>query len=245
MHGDVAKEAIHRDRSESTFTFPRLPLRVGMEGRATRTTSLRNATRWASASAGRERSHGKAIGAAYVAWLERLAGPTKAELRQNLLQCVQGTNCGKDADAHRRKAVDEAAMALERKIPSKRPTSGPLAGRWRLIYTTETSVHKILALFPVLGIFQTIDLKERRVQNFIQCRGNSSIAAEAPLTIEGPRRLSYFFDVFIFTLLGLSLRLSPGKAPPGGWQDTTYVDEYYKIVRNSQSDLLVLEKVEL
>jgi len=139
--------------------------------------------------------------------------------------------------------LEEAVVALERRNPSKRPTSGPLAGRWRLIYTSETSVHRFLTLLPVTDIYQTIDLDKKRVQNLIQCRGYSSIAAEAPLVIQGPRRLSYFFDVFIFTLLGLSVRVSPGKTPPGGWQETTYVDKSYKIVRNSQSDLLIMEKV--
>lgn len=240
---EIPCPVIHWASFESPFTPTARLAPAEMHGRTTRTAILQNANRRLHTSKAKARSHGKVTDAAYVSWLERLAGPTQSELHQTLVECVQGTNCGKDADAHQRKAVEEAVVALERRNPSKRPTSGPLAGRWRLIYTSETSVHRFLSLLPVTDIYQTIDLDKKRVQNLIQCRGYSSIAAEAPLVIEGPRRLSYFFDVFIFTLLGLSVRVSPGKTPPGGWQETTYVDKSYKIVRNSQSDLLIMEKV--
>lgn len=242
-HSETPRRDIHWDQSESPFTPTARLAPAEMHGRTTRTTIFENANRRLCTTKAKARIHGKGTGAAYVSWLERLAGPTQSELHQRLVQCVQGTNCGKDADAHQRKAVEEAVVALERRNPTKRPTSGPLAGRWRLIYTSETSVHRFLTLLPVTDIYQTIDLDKKRVQNLIQCRVYSSIAAEAPLVIQGPRRLSYFFDVFIFTLLGLSVRVSPGKTPPGGWQETTYVDKSYKIVRNSQSDLLIMEKV--
>lgn len=173
----------------------------------------------------------------------RFGGPTTEELITRLLESVEDTFCGKDAAPEIKKSVEVAARELEKRNVVRRPTDEAVAGTWKLIYTTESSVHSFLAVLPVRGIYQRIDLGENRVQNRIQCAWNSCIEAEAPLSIVGSRRISYYFDLFSFKILGISVRVSPGKTSPGGWQDTTYVDADYKIVRNSQSDLLIMAKV--
>jgi hypothetical protein len=73
-----------------------------------------------------------------------LLGPSKAELKAQLLQAIEGTNKGADATVEQAMAVDEAAAALESKGSSGRPTTGPLSGEWELVYTTESDVHAFL-----------------------------------------------------------------------------------------------------
>jgi len=71
-------------------------------------------------------------------------GPSKADLKAQLLQAIEGTNTGADATVEQAMAVDAAAAALESKGSTGRPTAGPLSGEWELVYTTESDVHAFL-----------------------------------------------------------------------------------------------------
>lgn len=73
-----------------------------------------------------------------------LLGPSKAELKAQLLQAIEGTNTGADATVEQAMAVDAAAAALQSMDRNVRLTAGLLSGEWELVYTTESDVHAFL-----------------------------------------------------------------------------------------------------
>jgi len=118
-----------------------------------------------------------------------------------------------------------------------------MQGDWRLLYTTELSVHKIVGGLvlgmPVQAISQRVDLQEKRVTNCIQfAKFGAGIKATAPLTVQSSSRIQYTFD-------GLSLLLLKRELPfpffprAGGWTEAVYLDADIRVMQNSQGDTLV------
>ena len=55
----------------------------------------------------------------------------------------------------------------------------------------------------------------------------------------GPRRVLYKFDSGRIEVGPLSLSFTP---PGGGWSDSTFCDDNFRVVRNSRGDTLVFTR---
>ena len=146
-----------------------------------------------------------------------------------------------------RQAIDKTAAALERLQPDA-VVFPQVAGLWTLVYTTEQDVHACARLpggFWVAAS-QELDMDGRMVTNTVDVSPVLRLTAVAPATLVPPRRVEYRFSLLRVALFGDTLRFEVPLArlgiQPGGWSDTTFVDEDTRIARNSRGDLLLLQR---
>ncbi|PNW70294.1 hypothetical protein CHLRE_17g713800v5 [Chlamydomonas reinhardtii] len=141
-----------------------------------------------------------------AAWLGREAPATSSARKQKLLELTSGTSYGATSDS-------ETAQQIERLVDELSGGSGSSSGKgvaaataldgsWRLVYTTEKSVHAIVRGLPVCFVGQRVSTVSSRVTNMIDFlrsesgEGSFGLRASAPLTVTGPNRIEYRFDGF-------------------------------------------------
>ncbi|KAG2438002.1 hypothetical protein HXX76_005616 [Chlamydomonas incerta] len=151
-----------------------------------------------------------------AAWLGRGAGATSSARKQELLELTSGSSYGATCDIGTaqkiERLVDELAGGGGSSSSGSSSSSGKsttaataLDGSWRLVYTTEKSVHAIVRGLPVCFVGQRIAIGSSRVTNLIDFsvgkvaqsgEGGFGLRASAPLTVTGPNRIEYRFDSF-------------------------------------------------
>mmetsp|Transcript_31766 Transcript_31766/g.80310 ORF Transcript_31766/g.80310 Transcript_31766/m.80310 type:complete len:250 (-) Transcript_31766:60-809(-) len=165
------------------------------------------------------------------------------ELKERLLEAVEGTKYGANCSIGERKEMDAIVEGLAECKGSAAPTRGPLRGSWSLVYTTEKSVHSIanglLLGLRVKSIRQTIDLSEPRVTNTVSLALGCMLEASGPGNIAGPQRLEYAFDGAALQVGGLRLRFQPRG---GGWTEAVFCDDSVRVMRNSLGDTLIFTR---
>ena len=174
------------------------------------------------------------------------AAPRRAALKAQLLEAARPTVLGARASPAERLAIDKTAAALEQ-LQSDAPFP-QAAGLWALVYTTEQDVHAFARLpggFRV-SASQKLDMGGRTVTNTVDVSPLLRLTAVAPATLVPPRRVEYRFSLLRVALFSDTLRFEVPLArlgiQPGGWSDTTFVDEDTRIARNSRGDLLLLQR---
>jgi hypothetical protein len=177
------------------------------------------------------------------------AAPRRAALKAHLLEAASSTALGARATPAVRQAVDKTAAALEQ-LQSDAPVFAQAAGLWVLVYTTEQDVHAFARLpggFQVSASQQLAWTEDGGVvTNTVDLRPVLRLTAVAPATLVPPRRVEYRFSLLRVALFSDALCFEVPLArlgmQPGGWSDTTFVDEDTRIARNSRGDLLLLRR---
>lgn len=175
---------------------------------------------------------------------------SRAELKAELLELTRRTVCGARASPAAKDAIHSVAASLEQLSPVAAPAkTAAWEGLWRLLYTTERDVHAFAALGH-LEASQQLDLATQG-QYFVTNRVVTPwvrLTAEAPAEVVPPRRVQYRFSV-LHVGLGLntdavrfSVDLQRLGVRPGGWSDTTFLDDDFRIARNSRGDVLILQR---
>eukprot|EP00198_Chlamydomonas_reinhardtii_P009631 XP_001698968.1 plastid lipid associated protein [Chlamydomonas reinhardtii] len=166
------------------------------------------------------------------------AAATLVHLKSGLLDLVYGTARGVHAAPVTRAAIEEFVSALEARNPHSVPTDAvsALAGRWKLVYTSNVGTVMLLGaldnlpLVDVGDVCQTIDPVTLTATNKIDIAVPVllSLRAEAGLEVRSPRQFKVQFtrvglDTFIrtpqltaaleipesVTVLGATLDLGP------------------------------------
>jgi len=165
----------------------------------------------------------------------------RAEAKAKLLSLIEGTDRGARADEAKQKEIEAAIARCERLNPNPKALSSPLvSGKWRLVYTTSSSIlgtNRPAILRPQGPIFQLIDADNLRAKNWEAGWPFSQVFAE--LTPESSSQVRVDFVQFrIFSLIPISARR--GDNPARGFLDVTYVDEEIRISRGDKGNLFVL-----
>eukprot|EP00775_Hariotina_reticulata_P006209 gene6209-6445_t len=179
-----------------------------------------------------------------------------------LLQCIVGQRFGAECNQEHQKEILELISDWQLRhtaeargdsssgAPSSSscaPTEGPLDGDWRLLWTTEKSVHQIVKgqlLAPVSDIQQHIDLRQKRVTNRIMFGWlGLMLQASGPLTVLSSSRLYYSFDELQLRFAGLHVSL-PLFFKGGGWTDCVVGMDGVRVMKNSKNDTLILIKLD-
>ncbi|KXZ50999.1 hypothetical protein GPECTOR_14g240 [Gonium pectorale] len=144
-----------------------------------------------------------------------------SDAKTRLLQLVSGTSFGARASAEQVQQIGALVDSLAEASGSaeaagsgagSKSDAEALDGSWRLLYTSEESVHGIVRSLPVARIGQRIDLRLGRVTNAIDfgwppadsareparsaSAGGFGLRAGAPLRVSGANRIQYRFDSF-------------------------------------------------
>ncbi|KAF8070911.1 hypothetical protein HT031_000992 [Scenedesmus sp. PABB004] len=172
-----------------------------------------------------------------------------SSLRAELLASLGGSwGAAPPGNAQRQRVLDIVAalkQEQQRRPHEPPPTAGPLGGEWRLLWTTEESVHSIVrGPLPVADIRQAIDLAGKRVTNTISWGvAGLQLQAAGPLTVLSATRIAYSFDALRVGVGPLRLAL-PAVIRGGGWTDVVVLDDGgLRVMENSRRDTLVLQRV--
>ncbi|WIA11532.1 hypothetical protein OEZ85_011643 [Tetradesmus obliquus] len=172
-----------------------------------------------------------------------------------LVTSTEGQKFGAASTEQQRSQVLQLAQQLKQEqaaapdssssSSSDGPTAGALSGSWRLLWTTEASVHALvkgqLLGIGVRDIQQHIDLPGKRVTNTIAfALLGLQLQASGPLTVLNSTRIYYSFDKLLLRLLGLQLSL-PLFIKGGGWTDCVALQQGIRVMENSRRDTLVLQ----
>ncbi|KAG2450622.1 hypothetical protein HYH02_004462 [Chlamydomonas schloesseri] len=144
------------------------------------------------------------------AWFGKGAQAPSSARKQRLLDLTSGSSYGAMSDSATaqqiERLVDELAVSSSKVgAAAAAAAAAALDGSWRLVYTTEKSVHSIVRGLPVCFVGQRISIGSSRVTNIIDFgkgeaassgEGSFGLRASAPLTITGPNRIEYRFDRF-------------------------------------------------
>jgi hypothetical protein len=198
-------------------------------------------------------------------------------LKSQLRSTIATLDRGLSTTAAQRKQVDESVAQLEANSPYPRPLTNAgdlLAGNWRLLYTSSTSLLGIDRL-PLLGlgeIYQYIDLAAGRIYNVAEVRGafglNSVVTVCARISPTSDRRVGVVFDRSIVGLQSLlnyqnasswldrvreavvtgkkftALDLAINAGDRGAWLEIIYLDADLRIGRGNEGNIFILERVD-
>lgn len=167
------------------------------------------------------------------------AAEKREALKQELLAAIAPLDRGALATEEQKQDVARKFAALERLNPNPASLASPLLnGRWRLLYTTSSSIlgtTRPAAFRPRGPIYQLLDGPNLRGKNretwpFFN-------AVEAELVPETKSRVAVQFKrFFIFGLIAVA---APETAR--GKLDVTYVDETLRLSRGDKGNIFVLE----
>lgn len=190
--------------------------------------------------------------------------------KTQLLKAIAGRNRGLLAQSSDRQIILDAIDHLEDENPTPQPTaSNLLAGDWRLIYTTSSSLLFIdLPPLARLGqIYQSVRPATGKLYNIAEVISgfpglSGLICVGAKFTAVSDKRIDVKFQRWIIGLQNLLDYQSPGelveKIESGdrltaldlpideqnqdNWLDITYLDEDLRIGRGHRGNLFVLTK---
>lgn len=168
------------------------------------------------------------------------ASQTKREsLKQELLAAIAPLDRGASATEEQKRDVAAKFAALERLNPNPSTLSSPLLnGRWKLLYTTSSSIlgtTRPAALRPRGPIYQLLDGPNLRARNRETWPFFNAVAAE--LEPESRSQVAVQFKKFyIFGLLPVT-----APATARGKLDVTYLDETLRLSRGDKGNIFVLE----
>jgi len=142
--------------------------------------------------------------------------------------------------------IDEIGMKNAAYASSKVVTPSLIEGTWDLLWTTEkeTLFFAQRGLFgkPVTRISQTIDLRGGTINNLIEFEGERSFSVVGGISIptDNTQRVDFVFKEAVLKIPPLpQLRLPPVGQ---GWFDTVYVNNNYRLSRDSRGDYLVCKR---
>ena len=166
------------------------------------------------------------------------AAEKREALKQELLAAIAPLDRGASATEEDKQEVARKFAALEKLNPNPSSLASPLLnGRWRLLYTTSSSIlgtARPAALRPRGPIYQLLDGPNLRGKNretfpFFN-------AVEAELVPETKSRVAVQFKrFFIFGLIPVT---APETAR--GKLDVTYLDETLRLSRGDKGNIFIL-----
>ena len=162
------------------------------------------------------------------------------ERRKSLLDDLVRAECAAPNNKPSRAAVEERIEQLAPLSPvTATAASAPqLQKRWKLIYTTEKEINFFLDAGLSNEIYQTIH--GSRLENSIPfVKGGGSFTVTGSLSVPDPQgvRTNFVFETAVLDLGSWGCYTLP---PVGkGWFDTVYLDDEYRIDRNSRNDILI------
>jgi hypothetical protein len=198
-------------------------------------------------------------------------------LKSQLRSTIATLDRGLSTTAAEVERVENLVAQLEANSPYPRPLTNAgdlLAGNWRLLYTSSTSLLGIDRL-PLLGlgeIYQYIDLAAGRIYNVAEVRGafglNSVVTVCARISPTSDRRVGVVFDRSIVGLQSLlnyqnasswldrvreavvtgkkftALDLAINAGDRGAWLEIIYLDTDLRIGRGNEGNIFILERVD-
>lgn len=163
----------------------------------------------------------------------------RESLKRELLAAIAPLDRGSSATEEQKQDVAAKFAALEKLNPTPASLASPLLnGRWKLLYTTSSSIlgtTRPAALRPRGPIYQLLDgpslkAKNRETWPFFN-------AVEAALEPESKSRVAVQFKKFY--IFGLIPVTAPETAR--GKLDVTYLDETLRLSRGDKGNIFVLE----
>jgi hypothetical protein len=162
----------------------------------------------------------------------------KEKVKQELLDAIAPLERGAEATEEDIARVEKIVQQLEGLNPTKEPLKSPLLnGKWKLIYTTSTSILKKQrpkALRPNGPIYQSINTDTLRAQNQETWPYFNQVTAN--LVPVDSKKVIVRFDYF--KLGGLISIKAPGRAR--GELTITYLDDGLRVARGDKGNLFVL-----
>lgn len=172
----------------------------------------------------------------------RASASSEAKLAlDDILAAIDGTDRGLKTSASAQTEIKRAVEALSI-VNQQSKTTAPelLSATWKLMWTTEKETLFILEKAGLFGteagdVYQTIS--EKKLCNIITFPPDGAFIVDSDISIAGDQRVDFKFNA-------AKLNLPNGKSIPfppfgKGWFDNIYVDETYRVAKDSRNDILV------
>lgn len=179
----------------------------------------------------------------YTRACDRKASSSSSAIR-DLLSIAEQSNQGQNLSQEMREEVDRIASSLE---ANRAVQKSELSKTWRLRFTTEKETLFITG--PIARFFkrdtevrQIIDLEQGgRLQNLITFDNGAAFVVNSSLGLESSGRCTFKFNE---AKLCLPSRSDFSLPPYGqGWFDTLYLDEQFRLAKDSRGDVLLVENM--
>lgn len=176
-------------------------------------------------------------------------GVVRGDNIPELLTLIDSSNRGvlKFANEEIKCLIDTIASKNSQFIDNDKNLVEKIDGNWELLWTTEKEtlffVQNGLFGNPVNGVFQSIDVKNRVINNLIRFRngGEFSVQGSIDINLSEKKRVNFEFQ-------GAYLKIPPVPKIPippvgKGWFDNLYVNNLYRLSKDIRGDYLVSKRV--
>ncbi|TFJ88436.1 hypothetical protein NSK_000010 [Nannochloropsis salina CCMP1776] len=170
------------------------------------------------------------------------AGGPVSKIKTELLRKAEEVSRGLEASQEQQESILALIKSLEKKNPTKSPTSSALiTARWRLVFTTSESIlgkTRPAVFRPVGPIYQYINLARGTARNEEQIRPIPFLPAieeaiDATIEPVSSQRVNVFFQRLFLGPLNFKFQSE-------NYLDTTYLDKDMRISRGGRGNVFVL-----
>ncbi|GMH32851.1 hypothetical protein BSKO_00685 [Bryopsis sp. KO-2023] len=174
-----------------------------------------------------------------------LAKSNGAELREELLTAIEGTDRGLATSYEQQSAIFAVVDKLVEVGKGTVTTGEELSATWKLAWTTEKEVLFLLknaGWFGTKGgdVYQVVDVENKSLQNVITFPPEGAFVVTSSIQVASDQRVRFKFNK-------ARLDLPDNKKIPfppygEGWFQSVYMDDYVRVAKDIRGDTLVVTR---